>query len=315
MQRLVPILVASAVLTGTSFAGPPMETEYRVTFTATWSADTHPIDFPSNAHFSPMIGVTHDDTVVFWEDGGLATDGMESMAETGATATLNGEFGSAVAAGRAAGIFLGSTFDSPGAQTLTFTISQDHPLVTLVSMMAPSPDWFVGVSGVSLFEDGDWVPVKAFELVVWDAGTDSGATFTAPDDDTDPQIPIAHKDDYAFANGLPVGSFVFARTSVGVEPGAPGGPPVVLSAPSPNPMRASTSFTIATTGASPRDALVLDVRGRVVRDLGAVLTDAPTQRLSWDGRDGSGRRVVPGIYVVRIETGGASFAQKVVVAN
>ena len=31
-------------------------------------------------------------------------------------------------------------------------VTTDHPRVTLVTMIAPSPDWFVGVSGLSLLD-------------------------------------------------------------------------------------------------------------------------------------------------------------------
>ena len=41
-------------------------------------------------------------------------------------------------------------------------------------MLAPRPDWFVGVDGVSLRENGSWLDSKVVELVVFDAGTDSG---------------------------------------------------------------------------------------------------------------------------------------------
>ena len=44
-------------------------------------------------------------------------------------------------------------------------------------MVAPSPDWFVGVSGLPLFENGQWVEERRIDLVPWDAGTDSGTTF------------------------------------------------------------------------------------------------------------------------------------------
>ena len=46
-------------------------------------------------------------------------------------------------------------------------ISQDHPLVTLVTMVAPSPDWFVGVSAMALFENGQWIPTREVLLVPW----------------------------------------------------------------------------------------------------------------------------------------------------
>ena len=40
---------------------PPMApVRYQVVFERTWSEETHPQDFPLLAHFSPVIGVTHD---------------------------------------------------------------------------------------------------------------------------------------------------------------------------------------------------------------------------------------------------------------
>jgi hypothetical protein len=40
------------------------------------------------------------------------------------------------------------TTDSPGSNTLAaFQVTKDSPLVTLVTMLAPTPDWFTGVSG------------------------------------------------------------------------------------------------------------------------------------------------------------------------
>ena len=41
---------------------------------------------------------------------------------------------------------------SPGSTQFEFEVSRDYPLVTLVTMVAPSPDWFVGVSALSLRE-------------------------------------------------------------------------------------------------------------------------------------------------------------------
>ena len=45
----------------------------------------HPLDFPSSAHFSPLIGATHTAEVGFWREGGAASDGIIDMAERGLT--------------------------------------------------------------------------------------------------------------------------------------------------------------------------------------------------------------------------------------
>lgn len=45
-------------------------------------------------------------------------------------------------------------------------------------MLDPSPDWFVGVSGLELcLANCSWIENKVLELYPWDAGTDSGPTY------------------------------------------------------------------------------------------------------------------------------------------
>lgn len=69
---------------------------------------------------------------------------------------------------------------------LSFTVSPSHPLLTLVSMAAPSPDWFVGVSGPALYQDGVWKDKLTVAVDVYDTGTDSGRTFTSANHVTNP---------------------------------------------------------------------------------------------------------------------------------
>lgn len=45
-------------------------------------------------------------------------------------------------------------------------------------MLDPSPDWFVGISGLELCQQNcTWADYKVVELYPWDAGTDSGPTY------------------------------------------------------------------------------------------------------------------------------------------
>ena len=90
-------------------------------------------------------------------------------------------------------------------------VDRDFPLVTVVSMLAPSPDWFVGVAGLSLLEDGDWVDERVATLFAYDAGTDSGTTYTSPNADTSPPEPIHRIATGPLGNGRPVGTFTFTR--------------------------------------------------------------------------------------------------------
>jgi hypothetical protein len=113
------------------------------------------------------------------------------MAELGRTTPLDQEIGAAIANGTAEHVFTGGAIGlSPGSALAEFEISERFPLVTLVSMVAPSPDWFAGVAGIPLFSGGRWIDQARFDLVPWDAGTDSGATFTSPDSATNPRQPI-----------------------------------------------------------------------------------------------------------------------------
>ena len=45
----------------------PQTAQYEVTFDASWSQDTHPQDPIDNAHFSGLIGGTHDASQSFWQ--------------------------------------------------------------------------------------------------------------------------------------------------------------------------------------------------------------------------------------------------------
>jgi spondin-1 len=58
-------------------------------------------------------------------------------------------------------------------------------------MIYPSPDWFVGVSGLELcLGNGSWIEQKVLNLYPYDAGTDSGPTYISPDQPTIPKEPI-----------------------------------------------------------------------------------------------------------------------------
>jgi hypothetical protein len=196
---------------------PAAIAHYRVTFDASWSAATHPTDFPGNAHFSGLIGGTHGPSVSFWREGGMATEGIRRMAERGRQTPLDEEVEAAIAAGTAQHVLKGLDVpNSPGSTGFEFDIGRDFPLVTLVTMVAPSPDWFVGVSGLSLIENGSWVAEKVVQLHPYDAGTDSGVTFGSADVVTQPQEPIHRITTGPLAEAATVphlGTFTFRRLS------------------------------------------------------------------------------------------------------
>lgn len=164
---------------------------YRVTFEAIWSSATHPQSFPGGAHWSGLVGGTHSAAATFWEVGELASNGIKSMAEFGGKSALLSEVSAAIQAGTAERQLSGAGIGSgSGTSVLEFTVSRDFPLVTLTSMIAPSPDWFIGVGGESLLVDGKWVEEKVVQLSLYDAGTDAGASYASPNQAESPFVPI-----------------------------------------------------------------------------------------------------------------------------
>ena len=149
---LLAVLAALLVIMPmpTQAQGNAQSATYRVTFEGKWttSATATGVPVPSGAHFSPLIGAVHNDSATFWSSGGTASAGIESMAEVGGTSALKSE----INANMNAVAVIEKSLPSGGMPTATvdFTVTTAHPLVTLVTMIAPSPDWFVGVSGLSL---------------------------------------------------------------------------------------------------------------------------------------------------------------------
>jgi len=202
--------------------------EYELTFNAIWSPQTHPNRFPTgrNPHFTSLIGGTHNKSVTFWEVGGTATSGIESMAETGSTSGVRGEVEAAISRNHAKSVLSGPSISpSPNRESMTFDIDSRWSLVTLTSMLAPSPDWFIGVSGLDLLdENGEWLSEKEVTLFAYDAGSEDGDGYSLSNPDTQPKEKIRRIEKAPFVvNGetRSVGTFVFelkSTKSIKVDP-------------------------------------------------------------------------------------------------
>jgi hypothetical protein len=208
----------AVLMLGNVFATPVQAADtarYEVRFDVTWTAASHPLDYPAGAHFSGLIGATHGHDYHVFNDGGTATPGLEALSERGAHSPLNQEIKSAINAGKAGAFFESSPlFEFPGSISATFEADTAHPYVSAVAMIAPSPDWFTGVSNISLRKDGKWVEKATYTLFAWDAGTDSGTTHEADDADTMPRqsVRLNAAPQFKGEKGLkPVGTVTFMR--------------------------------------------------------------------------------------------------------
>lgn len=190
---------------------------YRLTFDAVWSAETHPLNFPGNPHFSGLAGAVHNVQVRFWEPAQIATPGIQLMAETGSKSMLLDEVQTAIDTGLALSTIDGNGIGtSPGSTTVEFTVSREYPEITVTSMLAPSPDWFVGVHNYSLLDNGQFIENATIPLILYDSGSDSGVRYRSANEETNPLVPIAQvssdPEDAPFINGEPVvGSFRIDR--------------------------------------------------------------------------------------------------------
>ncbi|XP_072941513.1 spondin-1-like [Epargyreus clarus] len=175
------------------------EAKYEVTFEGHWSQNTHPRDFPpesAQAHFGDIIGASHTAQYRVWQEGRIASTGLRRLADDGATTALEKELKAESDHIRTIIKARGITWQqvASGGVPSTFAVFRvdaKHHLVSLVSKLAPSPDWVVGISALELCNANcTWRRSSTLPLYPYDAGTDSGITYTARRSPTIPPAPV-----------------------------------------------------------------------------------------------------------------------------
>ena len=168
-------------------------TNYRVTFNINWNSTDFTVDYPTNAHFSRLIGWSHQSTSEFFKEGTLASEGIRKMAELVATTPLDNEINERIATKEGLGLYVGSNLSTGVGQIIIdVVVDKYHPSVTLATMLAPSPDWYLAVVNVNLLENNQFVTTKTVDGIVYDAGTDDGASYSSPNVNTYPRRAISY---------------------------------------------------------------------------------------------------------------------------
>lgn len=209
MKKIVLLFGALALLatsckkddeTTATSKGSPNEVKYKVTFKGKWTQDLHELatDFPSNAHFSPPVGAVHKLGYKLYELDKVASSGMEIMAETGATGTLINEIDQEQTLVKSSFKSAASVSGGTGTVSWEINVDKDFHVVSLVSMIAPSPDWFVGTKEISLYNNNTWGENITVDALLYDAGSDSGNKFNSTDVDTNPKDAITLMDSSIF---------------------------------------------------------------------------------------------------------------------
>mmetsp|Transcript_14509 Transcript_14509/g.40350 ORF Transcript_14509/g.40350 Transcript_14509/m.40350 type:complete len:287 (+) Transcript_14509:109-969(+) len=179
---------------------------YSCTLTNRWSKATHPVLYEGIsgiAHWSPPVLVAHSNDYTLWAPGTLASPGVESVAETGSTVQLEKELQIAEDSRTAGATVIGSNQFNGSDPPQTFAdivLTPQFPLLSTITMVAPSPDWFSGFYNVSPItgtndsskQAGKMVWYDSFEIesFPWDAGTETGTTYTINNDPEPTNQPI-----------------------------------------------------------------------------------------------------------------------------
>lgn len=133
---------------------------------------------------------------------------MQDVAETGNNTILLSELNHPLVSDIATTSTPASTTDK---FTVSVTVDCDHPFLSAISMVAPSPDWFVAIPNLDLRgPDGEFVRQADGMLHVYDGGTDAGTTLTAEDKVSDPVQNIAPLQGAPF-EGEPLASYTLTR--------------------------------------------------------------------------------------------------------
>jgi Spondin_N len=218
-MKTTALLVASII--GVTFAASEVFADdtgparYRVTITGQWTPANHPLDYPVNAHFSKAIGVSHNGAYKLFAAGGIATAGLKALAEKGDVLPIEQEVKAAIAAGNAGKVAIAEPVAKmPGEVSFEIGVDGTNAAVSVATMLAPSPDWFAGVANVNLRNGREWVAQETVTVYAWDAGTDAGMTYTAPDAEMLPRAPVMISAAPQFLQGgrpIAVGTIKFVK--------------------------------------------------------------------------------------------------------
>lgn len=170
-----------ALLLTTLFSGSAAAAEIDVTIQ----------NLTHGSYFTPIAVVAHDSEARLFEVGKFASTEIEQMAEGGSIEgiqTIAADLGAPMVANPAEGVL------APGAMTMATLDTGDNKWLSIVSMILPSNDGFMGV-------DSWYIPDEAGTYTVYvnayDAGTEANDELLVPGPDgaTGAGIPAAPGDD------------------------------------------------------------------------------------------------------------------------
>jgi hypothetical protein len=162
---------------------------YKLIITGTWAAPQHTI--PVTEHFTQFIGLIHGSECNVYKVGTLASKGLEDVAERGNSIVLKREMDSLIMLNKALSKFFLTIQGIVGKDSATINVNIKNNKISFESMIAPSPDWFVGIDSYDLIQNGKWITEMTVPIYGYDAGTEDGDVFGYANPATVPQQPIS----------------------------------------------------------------------------------------------------------------------------
>lgn len=222
MKNITHLLIFTALLNFNAFG--QSIANYNISFESIWeSVDDNPtdgqstIDLPGNAHWSALVIATHKTANTFLEMGQAASLGIEQVAETGGTTTFKTE----VESNSDADQFIQGSGLSGARGTINvnnISISEDFSFVSLASMIAPSPDWFIAINSMNLRSgnpgvNNGWKDTFSVDLFPYDAGTEDGSGYSGSNPDSNPIGVITSRSNTTPFNTKKIGTLTFTYNS------------------------------------------------------------------------------------------------------
>lgn len=151
---------------------PFSEANYVMTISGQWS--TPAFTTPANGKFTSVIGMVHNQQGWLWRENQPADLATEAMAENGNIIPYLAVIDSIIAAGSASAQLFMLAPPNTGSGQRAIYCNTNFSQVSFMSMLGPTPDWFIGLNGFNLFSNDQWVSDTTINLYVYDGGTEDG---------------------------------------------------------------------------------------------------------------------------------------------
>lgn len=168
-----------------TISGSFSEAAYTLTITGKWKSPEFTV--PGGAHYTTFIGMIHNNNASLWKENEKASPGTEVLAETGGGGPLLAEIDSMIAARTSLSLILFVAPSTITSANANFYCNSNYTRVSFESMLGPTPDWFVGINSINLYNGSRWVTDTTINLYAYDAGTEEGDVFGYTNPPTVPQ--------------------------------------------------------------------------------------------------------------------------------